>query len=81
MSKGKKLVVKPCPCCKNKDLYLGAESCDAQMVCCHRADGGCGLRMVVRIPDTMGQYTTLVALEASTLRKAVRLWNRRNGKC
>lgn len=78
MAKGKS-VVKPCPCCKNKDLYLGAESTDAQMVCCWAHGGGCGLRMVVRYPNTMGKHKTLKSLEAATLRKAVRKWNRRDG--
>jgi len=77
---GKKPVVKPCPCCKNKDLYLGAESSDAQMVCCWTHGGGCGLRMVVWYPVTMGKCKTMADLEAATLLKAVRKWNRRDGK-
>ena len=72
-----KPVVLPCPCCGNKNLYIGHESSDTFAVVCWAHGGGCGLRMIVRLPDTMGKAKTLTQVEHGCMRKAVRLWNRR----
>ena len=69
--------LKPCPCCGNRDLYIGHESCDTMAVVCWGHGGGCGLRLPVCYPDTLKKAKTLEQVSEDCLMKAAKLWNRR----
>lgn len=74
----KKPVLLSCPCCGNKDLYLGHESFDTVAVVCWAHGGGCGLRMSADIFSGLKKgITGMTKLEHYALRLAVKRWNRR----
>lgn len=69
--------LKPCPCCGNKNLYMGHLCATSLGVVCWAHGGGCGLSMRVEFPDKLKKPRTLKQVEHGCLRKAVKLWNRR----
>ena len=69
--------VKPCPCCGNKDLYLGHTSAFTLGVVCWSHGGGCGLKMEVELPERVKRGKTLQQVECDCLEQAVKLWDRR----
>lgn len=68
----------PCPCCGNKDLYVGkVESCTLGIEC-NRAMKGCGISMGRRYPQRMPKgIKTLEELDSFLLMQAIQAWNKR----
>lgn len=80
---------KPCPCCGNKKLYIGAIEFAVKGVQCERHVGGCGLQLGRRYPHEMPKFIwkkfrgqsqgdqAMRALGVYTLKQAIKAWNRR----